>query len=144
MSTYPCEIAYNISSTTVAIFSVAAVTGIISFIIYFIQLHKNPNYKPVETKYDIESASWVLILSIISGMVSSIITIINHECGPTCPSSTLQCNNQIGISIIALVSSISIMSAGIMKLLSLYTQINHPINSNLQQKYDSIIPSHKN
>lgn len=130
-SSVPCENAYNISIAAVSVSSLAALLGIISFFYYSSYLHKNPNVRMIQTKYDIESASWLLILSIIAGMSTAIVTIMNYRCGEKCPTATLQCNTQLGTASIALVSAVSLASAGFLKLISLHYQMAHP-NTNGQ------------
>ncbi len=126
-SSVPCESAYDLSVSSLFFQSVAATLGIVSFVYYVIKVHRNPNMRFVQTKYDLESASAVLILSIIAGMSSSVVTVMNGNCGDKCPTETLTCNSQMGSSASTLVSAMGISITAIMKIFSLYYQVEHPL-----------------
>jgi len=127
-SSVPCIEAVNLSIASVSALSVATVLGIFSFGYYSYLIHKNPNIKILQTKYDVESASWVLILSTIAAMASGGITILNGICGEKCPTATLQCNTQMGTAGASLISALGIISAAIMKIISTRSQ---QVNNNI-------------
>ena len=121
-SSIPCTEAINLSIASVSALSVATVLGIISFGYYSYILHKNPNIKLSQTKYDVESASWVLILTTIGAMSTGVVTIMNGACGEKCPTQTLQCNSQMGTAGASLISALGIISAAILKIISTRSQ----------------------
>lgn len=125
MSDEICEGVYVLASLTVAFSSVASVLAITCFTIYARILARNPT-KVFEntTKYDIESSSWVLVLSAIGALASASSVIVNYQCGPNCPVQTLACNTQMGQYGATLVASLAATSAAIMKLASLWYQLH--------------------
>jgi len=121
-SSIPCYEAYVLSSTAVSFGTVSATLATIAFAIYFYRLHRNPNMKVMQNKYDIESASWVMVLASIGALSVSTSVILNYQCGEHCPAATIQCNTQMGSAGAALIASIGSAGAAVMKLLSIKSQ----------------------
>lgn len=122
----PCRKAYDIHVAAIYFSIMAIILGISSFITYVVKVNKHQNIKFKQTQYDIESASLVLILTIIAAMINSNVYIINSNCGEKCTAEMIDCNNQIGIAVTALITALGIVIGASMKILSLYYQIKHP------------------
>lgn len=132
-SSVPCYEAYVLASLTVTCATVAALFALISFGMYSITLHFDPNRKFVTTtKYDIESASWVLVLSAIGALSASSAVIYNFNCGAKCTSAEISCVSSMGTFGASFVAAFSAMCAAILKLVSLYFQLKHPQISQTQ------------
>ncbi|AYV75290.1 MAG: hypothetical protein Terrestrivirus1_164 [Terrestrivirus sp.] len=126
-SAVPCYEAYILASLTVSCATIAALFALISFGMYSLTLHFNPNRKFVTTtKYDIESASWVLVLSAIGALSASSAVIYNFNCGVKCTSAEISCVTSMGTFGASFVAAFSAMCAAILKLTSLYFQLKHP------------------
>jgi putative copper export protein len=121
-SSIPCYEAFVLSASAVSFGSLAAVLAMAAFGIYIYRVHRNPSIKSTQTKYDIESAAWLMIITTIGALSVSTSLIMNYYCGEKCPSATLQCNTQMGSSGAALIASIGSVGAAIMKILSMLAQ----------------------
>jgi len=117
-----CAEAYYIYTVSAPTTAIAILLGIVAFSMYAIRLHRNPTARIIQNKYDIESASWVLILVNLAALTSGGAAIVNYHCGEKCPTATLQCNTQIATATSALISAIGAVSAGVMKFLSIREQ----------------------
>ena len=120
----PCELAYRLASATIGFGTLATILSSISFSFYAYTLHKNPNRKfSNQTKFDIESSTWVLILAAIGSLTGASSVIANYQCGPECPIEVLACNTLSGQCAATLVASISACSAAYLKILSYFHQM---------------------
>jgi hypothetical protein len=121
----PCYGAYVLASMTVSCTTASALLAIIAVGIYSITLHRNPNRKFVTTtKYDIESASWVLVLSAIGALSACSAVIYNYHCGDSCTAADYSCNTSMGTYGASFIASLSALCAAIMKIASLYFQLD--------------------
>lgn len=125
-SSLPCYEAFTISSANVGILSLAGLLAITVFITYAKKMHKTPNSRMMQNKFDVDSASWVAVLAILNLGCTQLVNIVNYHCGTECPSVTLTCNSQIGTAVGIFFSAISVTSAAILKLLSYNYRLKHP------------------
>jgi len=125
-SSIPCYEAYVLASISVSFGTVSAILAFSAFIMYAYTLHRYPNAKfPNNTKYDIESASWVLVLTSIGGLATSTALILNYNCGASCSATTISCNTSIGTYAGTMIATFSAMCAAIMKNISVIYQIRN-------------------
>jgi hypothetical protein len=117
-SSIPCQTAYQLAIATLTVGSVAAVAAVTAFILYAVELHYRPNRRFVASKYDIESASWLMMLASIASLATCSPVIANYLCGSTCPSTTINCNTQTG----QYAATLSGLGAACMKIASFYHQ----------------------
>lgn len=123
----PCYEAYVLASLTVTCATVAALLALVAFGMYSITLHLNPTRKFVTTtKYDIESASWVLVLSAIGALSASSAVIYNYNCGSACTAAELSCVTSMGTYGASFVAAFSAMCAAVMKIVSISYQLKFP------------------
>jgi hypothetical protein len=123
-SNVPCEMAYGLATATVTFTSIAVVLAVTSFSLYSWTLHKNPNQRfSNTTKYDVESSTWVLVLSAIGALCGGLSVISNH-CGPHCPATTLACNTLSGQYGASMIAAFSAVCAATLKICSYFHQMN--------------------
>jgi len=134
----PCFQAYVLAFLSVAFACVSFLIGLITFTFYTSFLHRNPNHKFVNTtKFDVESSSWVLVLSSAGAAAGALSVVVNYHCGATCPAETLSCNTLSGQYGAAFVASFSAATAAALKLASFIYQVRHIHNSGLEKKITS-------
>ena len=120
----PCELAYTLASATIGFATFASVLASISFGFYSYTLHKNPNKKfSNTTKFDVESSTWVLVLSAIGALAGASSVVANYQCGSNCPAATLACNTLAGQYGASMVAAMSAASAAGLKILSYFHQM---------------------
>lgn len=125
-SSLPCYEAYVLASLTVSCATIAATFALIAFGMYSITLHKNPNRKFVSTtKYDIESASWVLVLSAIGALSSSSAVIYNYTNGSSFTAAEISCVTSMGTYGASFIAAFSAMCAAIFKIASFFFQMKN-------------------
>ena len=100
----------------------AGTAAIAAFVRYVVLLRKNPGYRFLQTNADIESSSWLLILTAIVAIAGASALIANFRCGPECPSATLTCNTNCGTMGAAVVTAVSVLSAALFKHAALHQQ----------------------
>lgn len=126
-SSIPCYEAYVLASLTVSCAAVAATVAAVVFAIYAFTLHKNPTKLFMSnTKYDIESASWVLVLSAIGALSASSALIYNYTYGNKMTSADISCITSMGSFGASFVAAFSAMCATFLKFASLRFQMNNP------------------
>jgi hypothetical protein len=122
MSSAPCEAVYHASVATLSVGSVAGVTALVAFGIYFFGIHRR--LVVINNRFDIDSSSWVLAFSISLGLCNASANIANFLCGPTCSATTLSCNTSLGTAMGYFFTALSVLFASIFKIISCVSQID--------------------
>lgn len=121
----PCELAYGLAGATVGFTSLAILLAITSFSLYSWRLHKNPDQKfSNTTKFDVESSTWVLVLSAVGALSGGLSVINNYHCGIHCPAITLACNTLSGQYGATMVAAFSAVCAASLKICSFFHQMS--------------------
>lgn len=128
MASFPCIEAYRLAASAIGFGSLAFILGIISLGLHIYKFQDHQNKEIIRrTKFDIESSSWIFILSGLASVAASISVIANYNCGPDCPLETLTCNEQMGKYGTAMIASISAASASGLRIWSIWYQTPVPL-----------------
>lgn len=119
-----CAPAYYIASVTVSFASTAAILAIVAFGTFAVKLHRDPGAKFIQNKFDIESSSWLMILTSLSALVTSAAGIANYNC-LGCTAAEYTCISNMGTYTTGLVSAVSATGAAAFKIASLVYQQRH-------------------
>jgi hypothetical protein len=119
----PCYTTFSLAGATIGFLSGAFILGIIKFSLFSYTLHKNPNKTfSSNTKYDIESSAWVIVLSALGAGATSLSVLINYNC-PNCTAAELTCVTQSGQYGATLVAAITAFCSAALGIASYFHQM---------------------
>lgn len=120
----PCEGAAVLYGFAVSFAGVAVGLALTSFTMYAWTLHKNPGRHFVSTtKFDVDSSSWVLVLTAVGALFASAAALTNYQCGTQCAPAIVQCNTSVGTAGTAMIAALSAMCAAGLKIMSFFFQM---------------------
>jgi hypothetical protein len=127
----PCYNAYVLASLTIACATTTFFLALSAFGMYSYTLHRHPNKRFVSTtKYDVESASWVLVLTAIGALSSSAALVWNYRNGADMSAADISCVTSMGTFGATFVAAFSAMCAASLKIASFFFQIKIISNPN--------------
>lgn len=119
----PCYLTFTLASSAIAFASIGALIGLATYAFYTYVLHQDHNRQfRTNTKFDISSASWVLIFT-SAGVVSNSASILANYLCSNCTAAQLTCNTSAGSSGAAMISALSVALAAALKMCSLVYQM---------------------